>query len=167
MIAGEGDADGFVEVCGALFEVDVLHGCDDVKVTRAFGIGVDDADGIGDVIADPDLEAIGSDGDANGIDSDGDARKKFVRIGVENIDSISRGVGDEEAILMKDDGLEVRAEKGRVADLGGSGSRLVSGVVLLVPGRKEPGAEKGKDDEEESCKKAFHRINGAYLLRGN
>ena len=69
MIVGEGDADGFVKVGGTFFEVKILHGCDDVEVGRAGGIGVDHADGVGNVIADPGFAPIGTDGDADGVNA--------------------------------------------------------------------------------------------------
>lgn len=72
LIIGEGDADGFVKARGTFFEVKVLHGCDDVEVGGTGGIGIDHADGVGNVIADPGFEAIGSDRDTHRIKANGD-----------------------------------------------------------------------------------------------
>ena len=69
MIAREGDANGFVEIGGALFQIDILDSIDDTKMGRAGWVGVDDADGIRNVIADPGFEPVGPDRDANRINS--------------------------------------------------------------------------------------------------
>lgn len=73
LIIGEGDADGFVKASGAFFEVKVLNGCDDAEVGGAGGIGVDHADGVGNMIADPGFAAIGSDRDTHRVNANGDA----------------------------------------------------------------------------------------------
>jgi hypothetical protein len=144
-----------------------LHGVDDVEMRWAPGIGVDDADGIRDVVADPGLEAVGSDRDADGVDANGDSFDRAVRVGVKDINSIGWGVGDEEAVVVEDDRLEVRAEKGGVAHFGGGRRRLVTEGVLSIAGGKKPDPQNGKSDEDESGKKAFHGMIVVYLLRGN
>ncbi len=45
-VGGDCHADGFVEASGLGFRIDVLDRGDDLKVGRALGVGIDDADGV-------------------------------------------------------------------------------------------------------------------------
>ena len=51
-------------------------------------IGIDDADCIRDMIADPDLKAVWSHCDGDGIDANVDARQRGTGLCIENIDRI-------------------------------------------------------------------------------
>ena len=99
LVVGEGDADGFVEIGGAFFLIEILNGGDDMKAGRAGGIGIDDTDGIGNVIADPKLFAIGTKSETDGIDADGDALHKLSVLGVDDINGVGGSVGDEEGVV--------------------------------------------------------------------
>ena len=116
--------------------IDILDGGNDAEEGRALGVGVDDADGIGDVITDPDLQSVGSDGDAYGVDAYGDAFEKAAGPGVDDVDGVGRGVGNKQGVLEQDDGFEVGAEEGWVADGGGPGGFCSRRGWVLTSGHK-------------------------------
>jgi hypothetical protein len=158
LIAGKGDSNGLIKISGALLEINILHGVDDAEMRRALAIGVDDAYRIGNVIANPDFKPIGSDCNAYGIDTHRNTSEKVVCRGLKYVDRVGRGIGDEEAILMNDNRLKVRTQKGRVANFSRRRSRPIIGNIFLVAGWKKPNAEKRKDDKGESCEKPFHKV---------
>ena len=73
--------------------IEILDRLNHGKPGRAGGVGVDHADGIGDMIRDPDLFAVGPDGDAHGIDADMNAGGDLEGGRFDHVHRICRGIG--------------------------------------------------------------------------
>ena len=155
LIVGESDADGLVESGGTFFWIEILNGGDDMKAGRTCRVGIDNTHGIRDMVAHPDFLAIGTDGNTDGVDANGDAFDEAAVFGVDDIDGVGGSVGDEEGVLEKDDGLEVWAEKGGVAD-GGGFWRAKGWGGLFVARRKEPDPGERNGGEEKTKGETLH-----------
>ena len=88
-----------------------------MKMARAFGIEINHADGIRDVIAYPELKAIGPNRKTHGVDAHRNALHDFPRFRINDIDGIARGVGHKHTVMMERDGPEMRTEKRGVPHL--------------------------------------------------
>ena len=117
VVAGEGDAHGFVEVGGIGRRVEVLHRGDDLMEGPAPRVGVDDADRVGDMVADPHLLAVRAYCQADRIYADIDPQDDPGAGHGDDIDGVRRRIGDVDVPAVGDDRIGVGAGEGRVADL--------------------------------------------------
>ena len=114
------------------------------------------------MVAHPKFETIGADGEADRLDADGNPMNDFFCRRVDDIDRVRRSVGDEEEIVVENDGFEMGAEEGGMPDFGGRfGLTCLSG--RSVRGREKPNTRDGWKGSDETKKKRFHG-DGIYWV---
>ena len=115
-VARKGNAHRLVEARYQGRRVDVLDGGDNLVEGAVHGIGVDDADRIGDVVRDPDLVAIWPHGDGHRIDADVYSTCQRSTVPVENIQRIRWRIRHVDEAAVDGNGLGMWAGEDRMTN---------------------------------------------------
>ena len=117
LVVREGDADGFVKARRFLLKIYILDRGNHGKISCALWSVVDHADGIGDVIGDPNLLPVWSYAHRNGIDTGWDAHENSICVRVDDVEGVGGGIGDEYLSPVNSERIGVRAEESWMTSL--------------------------------------------------
>ena len=116
-VAGEGDADRFVEAGHSGFPIEILDGGDNLQVGKTLRVGVNHAHRVRDVVCGPDLETVRPHRETDRVDADVDPGDDGAAGRIDDVDRVSRRIRDEDIAAVHGNRRRMRTIERRMSDI--------------------------------------------------